>query len=331
MSIKVTAVLDNHILSHNEQSPTSQPKLGLAFSGTAARAITYVGILDVLDEQKIPISYISACSSSSIIAASYASGCLGHLKEKYLKMTKQEIWDFFEPSFKGGVFSLDPMTEFLSDLIPFENIEDLKIPIAIIASDLVEGVEVSITMGNIMRAIKASCAYPGIFEPVIWGNRVLIDGGLFSNIPAQAAVSLGSDIVLGVDISPMKNNFSDRFLKFKSTYDFLISNPIRRINHLNKRIFGEKQRAYEDMTINELRSPHFLRVIDQAAGYALVEKHKISSGIKNEEDDVDIMLRPDILQFDKIDPDHFMSMYEEGRRSMTQALPQLKKLLGINE
>ena len=325
------SALNDRSLSNNGQSSKPQLKLGLAFSGTAARAITYIGILDVLDEQKIPISYISACSSASIIAACYASGCLSRLKEKYLQMTKQEIWDLFEPSFKGGVFSLDPMTEFLSDLIPYENIEDLKIPIAIIASDLVEGIEVSLTMGNIMRAIKASCAYPGIFEPVIWGNKVLIDGGLFSNIPALAAVSLGSNVVLGVDISPMKNNFSSRFLKFKSTYDFLISNPIRRINHLNKRLFGEKQRAYEDMTINELRSPHFLRVIDQAAGYALAEQYKISSGIKNEEDDVDIMLRPDILQFDKIDPDHFMSMYEEGRRAMTEALPNLKKLLGIIE
>ena len=304
--------------SSQKKLKNSPKKLGLALSGCSARAITYVGFLEVLDENHIPVSGIAACSSSSIIASTYAAGTLGDLKKKYLSLTKKEIWDLFEPSFRGGIFSIEKIEPFLKEFIPHENIEDLNIPVALMASDITQGKSVALTMGNIFRAIKASCAYPGWFEPVMWGNKVLVDGGLFVNVPGEAARSLGVDIVVGIDLAPLRNDFSDYFLRMKKTYN-LITKPIYKIVGSTK----EKILEGHGEHISELRAPNFLAVIDRASDYAIVERRK------EENFDCELIVEPDVKIYDKFDSDNFENMYHAGRRSAELALPAIKKLLEI--
>ena len=94
--------------------------------------------------------------------------------------------------------------------VPYTNLEDLPIPVSIAASDIVMVREVIFSMGTSQGQLNASCSIPGLFEPVIWGGRVLLDGGLFNIIPVEAAKASGSDIIIGIDLATSRNLFQTR-------------------------------------------------------------------------------------------------------------------------
>jgi NTE family protein len=154
-----------------------QPKrrtIALALPGCGTGAIAVIGMIEELQANGIPIDMIAACSSTSFVAAAYANGTLPVLKRRYIELAEKGFSTMFKLSFDTGLFSLDPVEEEMQNILTVENIEDLNIPIAISTSDLFSGTELSLTMGNISRAIKASCAYPGLFNAIRWGNRTCL-------------------------------------------------------------------------------------------------------------------------------------------------------------
>lgn len=290
-------------------------------SGCSGRAVAYIGILEVFEENKIPVDMIAACSSATLVACAYASGNMQKLKEKYFSITRKEILEFFEPTFKGGIFSLERVDLAMDDLVNVENLEELRIPITLVASDIIEGKEVHITMGNVMRAIKASCAFPGLFEPVVWGDKVLIDGGLFSIVPIEAAKSMGPDLVLGIDMYTRRNLFENSFLGLRRGYNFFKS-PFYLVGKAATSVKNHLFKAAEEvMTINEIKSPNFLTVLGKSLDYAIAERKK------GEHFNCDLMLEPDVLDFSGSDLKIVQQIYEAGRNCAEAALPRIKQLL----
>lgn len=178
----------------------NRKKIGLAFSGGAARGFAHLGVLKVLAAHNIPVDYVSGTSAGSIAGAALASGLS---VDEIIEMGKKISWfNMARFSFSPkGLLSNMPMGDFFKNHLPHKNFENLPIPFAAVACDLETGDEVVLKeTGDLMTAVRASCAIPGVFVPIEHEGRMLIDGGVVAAVPTKAVRKLGAEIVIAVDV-----------------------------------------------------------------------------------------------------------------------------------
>ena len=182
-------------------APPPTPRLGvsLALGGGFARGYAHLGVLQVFQENAIPVTSIAGSSIGSILGAAYASGAdLPHIIEKCREMRFRDFAKWRVSRF--GLASNERLGALVQKLFGTRQFEDLKLPLAIVATDLGTGDPVVFRQGNLAEAIRASCAFPGLFEPIQIGTRCLADGGLVAPVPTRAARELGAEIVVGVSV-----------------------------------------------------------------------------------------------------------------------------------
>lgn len=178
-----------------------QPKIGLALSGGAVRGIAHIGVIEMLEAEGIPIDAIAGTSAGSIVGALYAAGLsVSKIKQIALKSRWKDVFKLTIP--KMGLISSEGIYEFMEHVLPVKKFSGLRLPFAAIAADLKTGEKVSITTGSIARAVQASCSLPVIFTPTEIGRRLLVDGGVASQIPVRTArEDLKAGIVIAVDVN----------------------------------------------------------------------------------------------------------------------------------
>jgi NTE family protein len=177
--------------------PPKPPKVGLALGGGFARGLAHIGILKVLEEEKIPIDFIAGTSVGSVIGAAYASGMSAKELEEIAALVRFK--DFSRWTFsRFGLFSNDKMGIFLRKVVRCKTFEQLRIPLAIAATDIVTGEPAVFTSGDLVDPVRASCAYPGMFQPVRVENRLLVDGLLAHAVPAMPLRDMGAERVISV-------------------------------------------------------------------------------------------------------------------------------------
>ena len=178
-----------------------RPKIGVALGGGFARGIAHIGVLRVLEENEIPVDFISGTSVGALIAAAYASGT--PLTDMQRHGTETHFRDFGRWTLsRMGMASNEKLEDFLHRFTPAQTFDEMRIPLSIVATDLVEGKSVYFTEGPIGPALRASCAYPGLFLPVRHRGHVLVDGFLTETVPAPAARRLGAELVISVHLEP---------------------------------------------------------------------------------------------------------------------------------
>lgn len=181
---------------------SSRPTIGLALSGGAARGLAHVGVLRALIDNNIPIDYIGGTSAGSIVGGAYAAGMsideiaeFGHsLRWRDVgRMTMSRL----------GIQSNERLEHYLRERLPLTRFEELSIPFAAVATDLKTGTAVVLRdEGDVPFAIRASCAIPGWYVPVVdEQGRQLVDGGVVAVIPVSVTRSLGADLVIAVDVN----------------------------------------------------------------------------------------------------------------------------------
>ena len=178
----------------------SHKKIGLALSGGAARGFAHLGVLRVLAEHNIPVDFVAGTSAGSIAGAAFASGMS---VEQIVELGKEMSWFRMTKLALSpkGILSNASMGAFFRKSFPFDKFEDLPIPFAAVATDLETGEEVVLKeKGDLITAIQASCAIPGIFMPILADGRMLIDGGVVAAVPTKAVRKLGAEIVIAVDV-----------------------------------------------------------------------------------------------------------------------------------
>jgi NTE family protein len=181
------------------EAPGLRPGVGLALGGGFARGYAHLGVLRVFEDQHIPISCISGSSIGSILGAAYASGTpLSRIIEKCREIRFRDFARWRVSRF--GLASNDRLGALVQRFFDSRQFEDLEIPTAIVATDLGTGDPVVFKQGSLSDAIRASCAFPGLFEPVQIGTRHLADGGLVAPVPTRAARELGAEIVVGISV-----------------------------------------------------------------------------------------------------------------------------------
>jgi NTE family protein len=196
---KLRDVTDVHESSSADLPAATTAGLGLALGGGFARGFAHLGVLQVLEQNRIPISYIAGTSVGSILGAAYASGApLARIIATCRTLRFRDIarWRVS----RLGLASNHRLGDLISRVFETRQFEDLQIPMAVVATDLNTGEPVVVTHGNLVDAIRASCAFPGLFEPVEIGTRCLADGGLVAAVPTRAARDLGASFVLGVSV-----------------------------------------------------------------------------------------------------------------------------------
>ncbi|MBH8585543.1 patatin-like phospholipase family protein [Thermoactinomyces sp. CICC 10520] len=179
----------------------TRPKIGLALSSGGARGFAHLGVLKVLKEEGIPVDCVAGSSIGSIMAVLLANGLDLDMCEKLACSLKRKYWlDFTVP--RKGFVPGEKVKALIRLLAHHKKLEELQIPTAIVATDLVTGEPVVFTEGPVDQAVRASISIPGIFEPVIRGDQVLVDGGVADRLPVSVVRKLGADFVIAVDVIP---------------------------------------------------------------------------------------------------------------------------------
>jgi NTE family protein len=184
-----------------------KPKVALVLGGGAARGFAHVGVLRELEKEKIPIDMIVGTSVGSLIGAMYASNPnTFELEWTAFKLEKDDIFDFSLFSSATGPVKGDKLEKFVLAQIPKQEIEQFAIPYYAVAADLNTGEPVIFSSGPVCKAVRASCSIPGIFTPLNYNNRMLVDGGVLGNFAPEVARKNGANVVIVVSIGKTVEN-----------------------------------------------------------------------------------------------------------------------------
>ena len=214
-----------------EKDAPARPKVGLALGGGGALGLAHIGVLKVLEEQRIPIDYIAGTSMGSIIAGCYASGMSPDEMQTWLESLdwgevmsdatpRRELYfrrklddqryllemglNWNGPKMGTGLAAGQKFNNLLELAIlrsaTTTHFDQLPIPYRAVATDLESGTAHVIDHGNLATAMRASMAVPGAFTAVEWEGRILIDGGIVKNLPVDVVRSMGADILIAVDV-----------------------------------------------------------------------------------------------------------------------------------
>ncbi|MCI0394638.1 MAG: patatin-like phospholipase family protein, partial [Chloroflexi bacterium] len=179
--------------------PPPTPRIGLALGGGAVRGLAHIGVLSILERERIPIDCVSGVSVGAIVGAAY---CAGLPIEDMRKLAATSSWRRLASRSRSrwGLVSFDRLERLLVMMLGDLDFADLDLPLAVVTMDVDTGQRVVLCQGQVAPAVRASSSVPGFVTPVQIGGRLLGDGGIVDNLPAGAAREVGATFVIGVDL-----------------------------------------------------------------------------------------------------------------------------------
>ena len=266
-------------------------KVGLALGSGAARGLAHIGVLEVLQQEGIPIDIITGTSAGALIGALYASSLdTSKIKQLALDVAHKRLIPLVDPSLpKTGLIKGQKIKELISQSIGGDiAFSDLKIPFACIATDIDTGEEVVIDHGSVAEAVRASISIPAVFTLTKWEGRYLVDGNLVNPVPVNILKRMGADLTIAVSVSP---DVTDR----------------------KKQV---KKERYMDS-----RKPNMIGIIMQSihiATYALV---------KASLEEADIVIGPQVAHTGSADFHHAEEFIRLGKLAAQDSIPEIRRKL----
>jgi NTE family protein len=180
--------------------PPKPVRIAVVLGAGAARGFAHIGVLKILENNKIPVDMIVGTSAGSFVGSLYAYGYNAYQLQKIaLSIEKSDIVDLTIPD--NGFIKGDALEAYVNSMVRNTPIEKMRIPFYAIATGVPAGQEVVFGKGNTGVAVRASCSIPGVFRPTKIGDRMYVDGGVVSPVAVDAARRYGADVVIAVDIS----------------------------------------------------------------------------------------------------------------------------------
>jgi NTE family protein len=213
------------------------PKVALVLGGGAARGFAHVGVIRILEQEKIPIHMIVGTSVGSLIGAIYASDPNSlNLERLSFSIERDDIYDYSVIYSKMGPVQGEKLEKFVQTKVKAKTIEKMKIPFYAVATDLNAGNTWVFEKGSVAKAVRASCSIPGIFQPLEMGGKMYVDGGVTNNLPVDVARAKGADIIIAVNISKNIQN---------PQINSLIDVILQSISIMGRELVTYKSRSYD--------------------------------------------------------------------------------------
>jgi NTE family protein len=223
-------VVDTPVKQPEARKITTPINVALVLGGGAFHGMAHVGVIKVLEDEGIPIDLIVGTSAGSMVGALYADNPnIDSLLPLVDKTKAKDVFDFSLFRSREGFVSGKRLQNYLNQYISVTNIEDTKIPFVAVTTDIVQGTSVALKAGPIAPSVNASCAIPGIFEPVKMYGTTYVDGGVINNIATNVAKEYNPQIIIAVDIMKL-----DTVLELKNHNDIFKRSFSVASNYLTK-------------------------------------------------------------------------------------------------
>lgn len=300
-------------------------KLGLALGGGAALGWSHIGIIQVLEENGIKPDIVTGTSIGSVIGACYVAGEMEALERIARGMNWRRMIRLADIQVgKNGLLGGEPVVDLLRQYLAERRIEDLDRPFAAVACDLVSGDQVTFDRGDIVDALRASIAIPGVFTPVQSGKRLLVDGGLLNTVPISTCRILGADFVIGVNIvGDFEGQAAAAGLLRPS--DGKPSQKDTAETAGVKTAFANLRQSAAKFFRRETKEPGFLGVALTSGALVLREiarGHAVTSP-------ADIYIEPKVGHITQIEFDKADELIALGREAIEAKMPQIRAMLSL--
>lgn len=314
----------------------SRPRLGLALGSGAARGLAHIGVLKILEQARIPIDVIAGTSMGAFIGAMYAAGVpVAQMEQAALEIDWLSMARLLDPVVStSGLTDSRKLVAFMAELLPARDFKDLRQPLAVTATDIMTGEAIIIKQGDLLDALRASLAFPGIFPPVRFGKRFLVDGGLCKPLPTDVARNLGAERVIGVCTIPsVIKQTPETFLPTRPGRPRAINRwrdvfSTRRIEQAFRSALGQETEELQDESADNLKAPNIFRVCAQSV--AIMEN--VINELQLQRCPKDLILRPQLNDITLLEFHRAKEIIAAGETSARAALPEIKYLLNpINE
>ncbi|WP_273726403.1 patatin-like phospholipase family protein [Brucella gallinifaecis] len=214
-----------------QQARHEPRRIALALGGGAARGWAHIGVLRALDQAGIEIEMIAGTSIGALVGGCYLAGKLDQLEEFARSLTRRRMFNLLDITFRGsGLFGGMKLDSRMREHLDGLRLEDLDRPFVAVCTELRTGHEIWLSTGPLVEAMRASYALPGVFEPVRWQERVLVDGALVNPVPVSVCRAYEQRLVLAVNLH------YDQFGRAA-----VIKHAQSRQDSLNEAIHGEKE------------------------------------------------------------------------------------------
>jgi len=298
----------------------SKPTVGLALSGGGNRSSFYIGFLEVLQEKGIQLDYITACSGGSLAAAAFACGTLPEFKEKVFGLDRKTLKTYFHRNgARGGIFSIDSLEEAIRNFTKGLTFEEVRPLMGFVAVDIENGEKVLLCMGDIARAARISCTIPGVFDPIKWGGKTLVDGGLLTMVPGDFLRQANMDITIGINIRGTKHIFLGSQITAKKIYNFIKKVLfIEELESLFDGLFKMEEADFE-------RQQNFFQVVGKSMDLAI----KANKNNNEQEEACDLVINPNLPKLKQSDftGESVKFYYDMGRKTAEEYVPKINELV----
>jgi NTE family protein len=302
-----------------------RPRLGLALGAGAARGMAHLGVLQALEEAGLAPDVVAGTSIGALVGGMYAAGKLDRLTEVALGLDWKQIARYFvEISFpRSGLIEGNKLTALLAEIVGEVDLTKLPLPFRAVTTNLMTGEEVVIRDGDLVEAIRASIAVPGIFTPARRGDDLLVDGGLVNPVPVSVCRAMGAERVIAVDLN--YGRVKDTRAR-NSTDKENDAHPARRSNFDAGPIFDWLERNTKQFDIGLLdpvkawMERHAMPNVFDVLGNTLGIIESQIAATRLQVDKPDLLIRPNVGDIRFMDFVHAGEMIEEGRRAAREAL-----------
>jgi len=306
-----------------DRTASEGPKIGLALASGGARGSAHAGVLKVLEREGIKVSAVAGTSIGAMVGGAYAAGApVEWIEREWLNTNLPRMVRNFFPTFpRAGLSSGGELRKYLKSVFGDLRIENLKIPFAAVATDVDTGEAVVLREGPLVDALRASTAIPGIFFPVKWKGRILVDGGLVEPLPVRVCRELGAEIVIAVDITPKPRPTTPEGRRVWRRLAQRLGEELKGRTWVPASLVGLLAEVAEEQEKEERPLPGLYTVINQSVAIFQQEILRLKLTLWP----ADVLVRPKLPP--KINYLRAAEGIRAGEEAMEAALPQLRALL----
>jgi NTE family protein len=291
-------------------------RLGLALGSGSSRGWAHIGVIRALEERGIKPDLVCGTSIGALVGAAYAGGELDRLEKWVTGLAWTNVVRLMDLTWRGGLIRGTRLFTLFSTILEDRDISELPIPYGAIATELHSGRELWLRHGKVLEAVRASCAMPGLFTPVIRDGMVLVDGGLVNPVPVSMCRALGAELVVAVDLSwgklgPYRQS-KDRELVPREVPGWL--------DKLRPSWVQSKTKTVQD----EPSIPSIFNVF--MTSLDIVEMRVARSRLAGEP--ADVLITPLLPDFATMDFHRAQEAIDEGRAAVERMGPLLQQVLG---